>query len=625
MKTLRLFSAWSLLALIVATSFIFMLGAARGDSAIMDELAHIPAGYSYVRYLDYRLNPEHPPLVKILSGLPLLFAGVNFPVNQPAWQTELNGQWQAGAQFLYESGNNPETILLLARIGPMLLTLGLIVLTYYWARELIGRWWALLPAAMLGFSPTILAHGHYVTTDIGAAFGILLAHYTFVRALTRPTRSRVIWAGIGFGIAQLMKFSAVLLAPSFVAVAAVVWIVKLLRQRYVYDSAEQSSMQKGWQWFLRYAWVVLGTFIIGTVLIYLVYVPLVWNYPITKQVSDTTTLLSSFGNRLFADTDIWMAGNPILRAFGHYFLGVLMVTQRQAGGNTAYFLGEVSAAGSHWYFPTVFLLKESLPSLILIFSALAIAFSHSISNARKGLGTAWRKILEYVETNLPEFSMMTFVAIYWFMSIRSSLNIGFRHIIPTLPFIYILTAGAIKRWCSARPISVATSGLERVTNAARRILSTSIKYGILGILVVWLVSESVYAYPYFLSYFNNLSGGVYNGYAHVTDSNFDWGQDMKRLQAWTQDHLRPGEKIAIDYFGGGNAQYYLGDHAESWWSARGNPSNQGIHWLALSVNTLEGSTAPTSAGFTRKPEDEYRWLPAQPYDKAGTSIFIYEL
>ena len=38
----------------------------------MDELAHIPAGYGYIHNFDYRLNPEHPPLVKALAMFPVL-------------------------------------------------------------------------------------------------------------------------------------------------------------------------------------------------------------------------------------------------------------------------------------------------------------------------------------------------------------------------------------------------------------------------------------------------------------------------------------------------------------------------------------------------------------------------
>ena len=51
----------AVIVFLLAVSLILMLNASFGDSAIMDELAHIPAGYGYVKYFDYRPNPEHPP------------------------------------------------------------------------------------------------------------------------------------------------------------------------------------------------------------------------------------------------------------------------------------------------------------------------------------------------------------------------------------------------------------------------------------------------------------------------------------------------------------------------------------------------------------------------------------
>ena len=75
----------AILALILAFAASSMLAAARGDSAIFDETAHIVAGYNYVRNLDYRFNPEHPPFIKILAGLPLVFQGLNFSKDAVYW------------------------------------------------------------------------------------------------------------------------------------------------------------------------------------------------------------------------------------------------------------------------------------------------------------------------------------------------------------------------------------------------------------------------------------------------------------------------------------------------------------------------------------------------------------
>jgi hypothetical protein len=177
---------------------------------------------------------------------------------------------------------------------------------------------------------------------------------------------------------------------------------------------------------------------------------------------------------------------------------------------------------------------------------------------------------------------------------------------------------------------------------AKAVATAIVKYGVLVILLVWLACETLFAAPYFLSYFNELAGGVWNGYHYATDSNYDWGQDLLRLQAWV-DATPQVDKIAVDYFGGGNPHYYLGDKEVDWSSSLGNPSNEGIHWLAVSINTLEIATQPLGDGQTRNASDSYSWLvqlraPASanatvgtmgnvppPDFRIGTSIFVYHL
>ena len=169
----------TILLLIIISSFLLMIGPAKQDSAIIDEPVHISAGYSYLKFLDYRLNPEHPPLIKILSVAPLLIPSINqqinFPLASDSWKNQLNGQWDVGSQFLYNSGNDADKIIFYSRIIPMLLMLILIGFTYFWANKLIGKWWSLIPAMLVAFSPNCLAQGHYVTTDIGAKLGFLVA------------------------------------------------------------------------------------------------------------------------------------------------------------------------------------------------------------------------------------------------------------------------------------------------------------------------------------------------------------------------------------------------------------------------------------------------------------------
>src|SRR3990167_197143 len=117
-------------ALILLVSLAVMVAVSIQEAGTQDELAHIPSGYSYVKYFDYRLNPEHPPLIKILAGIPLLFLDLNFPDDSLSWVDATNAQWDIGGEFLYNSGNDPDQIIQWARIGPMFLTLILILFVY---------------------------------------------------------------------------------------------------------------------------------------------------------------------------------------------------------------------------------------------------------------------------------------------------------------------------------------------------------------------------------------------------------------------------------------------------------------------------------------------------------------
>ena len=235
--------------------------------------------------------------------------------------------------------------------------------------------------------------------------------------------------------------------------------------------------------------------------------------------------------------------------------------------------------------------------------------------------------MEYLTIHFTEFSMILFITIYWISSISSPLNIGVRHILPTIPFIYILSTGAFKRWLSSGSRQISTTSLEKIFNQINALFNFWTKIFLLIILIIWLISETLLAAPFFLSYYNELAGGRMDGYKYATDSNFDWGQDLKRLEIWAGKNLESDEKIAIDYFGGGSPEYYLGTQFEPWWSARGNPKEEKIQWLAVSVNTLQGAYARLTPDFYRNPADEYRWLENynNPTERAGTSIFIYRL
>src|SRR5262245_41371009 len=213
---------WAATSLLTVMLFL-MLDSSREDSLTFDEPAHIAAGYAYLRFRDARLNYEHPPLLKILAAIPLLPLSPDFPLTASAWHEANNGQWETAFLFLYRSGNDPHRLAALARLGPMALTILLGLVLFLWTRQWRGSGSALLTLFLFAFSPTILAHGRLVTTDVAAAFGVTLAGFAFIHFISTPGRRTALLTGLALGIALLCKFSTFLLVP-FMAVLTLLWM-----------------------------------------------------------------------------------------------------------------------------------------------------------------------------------------------------------------------------------------------------------------------------------------------------------------------------------------------------------------------------------------------------------------
>ncbi|MCD6528398.1 glycosyltransferase family 39 protein, partial [bacterium] len=532
-----------LLGIMFFTMFFSMLN----DSATMDELAHIPAGYSYIIKKDMRLNPEHPPLLKDLAGISILIFSkithniVHFPENIKAWKEDINGQWDFGGYFLYNSKNDADKIIFFARLPFLILAIILGIYIFKWTKQLYGNKAGLIALFLYSFSPTFLAHSRLVTTDLGASAGFFISTYYLIKWLKNYNKkSYLILAGIVFGLSMLVKFSLALTIPYFI-ILVIFWSILYLK------NSSKPSLLKYLKNCIKMLSYLLLIGIIGMILVWCFYQYHTFNYPKLKQKSDTSFILTSFGNRTLANLAIWMADKPILRPFSHFLLGLFMTLQRAAGGNTEYFLGEISAAGWWYYFPVIYLLKVPLAFHILTLLALLYA-------AWKIKQPFWKKPLlrvwNWMRKNFEEFAMLFFVILYWAISIKSNLNIGLRHILPTFPFLYVLVSGQITK-----------------INSNLKNKKLLIPYHLsLITLLFWYAFSSLSIYPHYLAYFNELIGGAKNGYKYAVDSNLDWGQDLKRLTYWVNENNI--KKIYVDYFGGGSVKYYLKEKYLPWWGDR---------------------------------------------------------
>lgn len=646
MNPLKQHARWFIAGILIAF-FAVSLMLAKDDAVTMDERAHIPASWSYVKYLDMRVNPEHPPLLKDLAGLSMFFANPNFafPYRSELWQngdTNVNpanhpegsakswglAQWEFGVRFLFGSGNNPDAIAFAARLPIILVGILLCFMVYLWTRELAGASAGFFALLLIAADPNMLGHSHYVTTDVGIAAFIFISAYFFVRFLKNPSGANILLAGIFLGIAELTKFSAVILFPLFGLIALLYALTKPNETTPNDPNISRSnSLQKLFEYLLKYAGIVAVSF----VTIWALYLVNVWNMPgeVTAEIARAVFPNDKLVGRVAESTVVALSGIPALKPLAHYFLGVFMVFARVAGGNTYYFFGTVTNQATSLYFPAVFLLKETLPFLVILLFGILYGARRIVKVAllqkEKGL-TCWNIFARSFQSHIAQYVMMSFVVLYAYLSIAGNLNIGFRHLFPILPFLVVLgTKALFDYWKRHR-------GNHSTWTTVRLVVI---------FLALWIVLIPILTYPFYLSYFNTAAGGHENGYRYVTDSNYDWGQDAKRLERWVADYNAcvntnqegsdscrtltngktfptdmPIDTIRVDYFGGSDPAYYLESKFKEWHSD--NAKEPG--WYAISAGFYQESIYKPHG-----PKDgSYTWLPAdQMVGRAGDSIFIF--
>jgi len=581
-----------LASLFILVSFLFSFFAMRGDSGTVDEVAHIPAGYTYLRFHDYRLNPEHPPLLKEIAAAPLLFFDWKFDENLRDWKDLPNGQWETGWSFIYKVGNDTDKILFWSRL-PLLILFVIFAFSFFFiVKRYYGRKIALFSLFLFSFSPTLTGHNHLVTTDVGVAFFIFLSIYFFLNFLKGPKLKTIIWAGIFLGLAQLAKFSAILLFPLFIFLV----ILKIISSKTKIYGKKVNLGKK--ICYLGGGFIAL--FVICYVLVGIVYALTMYAMPNIKIEQLIIASLPGDNVRIFRDFLLSIYTLPVLKYYAQYLLGVFMMFSRVAGGNVTFLLGHVTNQSFFWYFPVAYMTKEMLGFLILFsFSLIAVCWKNISywlklreKKVKEKIKVLIKNFWEFFEKNLLHFSLLIFIILYIVVTLKGNLNIGLRHLIPIMPMIYILVAKWTVEWMK----------------------HDWFKTGFVVLLCLWITAAYILVYPKYLAYFNELAGGTNNGYKILTDSNLDWGQDLKRLGRWMDK--KGIEKIKLDYFGGSMPEYYLGERYQRWTSRFGPTKG----WIAVSATYLQNSRwYHLTLG-----EPDYDWLRERtPKAIIGGSILVY--
>jgi hypothetical protein len=567
--------------LLVAAFVALCAHGLRWDSPTVDEFAHLPAGYYYLETGNFELYDLNPPLPRVWSALPLLAVAPSIDtgarLRDDGWYP-----WVFATDFMRRNGGRLELIFLLGRLPVVALGGALLLLVWHWARRLYGEAAGLVALAGCAFCPSLIAHAHLATTDVACALAVAGALYLAQRWVERPRLPALLAAGAALGVAQLTKFSAVLLYPVLLLLAA----AALARgERF------PPSLPRPWR---RPASAVpesagptrnTGAGGLAASLGALAVLLLV-----SLAVLDTGYLFQGVGaalgsfhfrSRLLRGLAAVLPGRlplPLPAPYLHGFDSIQLINEQ--GEFPTWFCGRWLPQGSWLYYPVTLLLKTPLPLLIAWIAAPFARLSQSSAVACRRRHEA--------------FLWLPIVVLLAVFSLGSKVSYGIRYLLPIVPLACVYS-GRLVPWVRSR--------------------GRTLRAVALALLLVYPVSV-VLATPETISYFNLLAGD--RGDYYLLDSNLDWGQGLKRLRAYLDRESMPG--IDLAYFG----------HVD--------PSLYGIRWrfpdpnrpglAVVSANFVHGYPYVTNVRgrMVPIPPNAFAWIDRYPRRAdLGGGLFLYEI
>src|SRR5713226_5233613 len=200
---------------LLATLVLQLTLSVSRESPTWDEGDHIFAGYRSLTHMDFGLNPEHPPVVKMLAAAPLLSMPLKVPEVRD--RSFMHEAFLDGKDFLFD--NDADTIMFRARMMASILTVLLALLVFLAAREVFGTGAAFIALTLIAFEPNLLAHGARVTTDAGLSCFMFATIYAFYRYVKVPSAWRLAVVGLAMGLALASKHTGILVIPMLALLA----------------------------------------------------------------------------------------------------------------------------------------------------------------------------------------------------------------------------------------------------------------------------------------------------------------------------------------------------------------------------------------------------------------------
>ncbi len=538
-----------------------MIAALPHASAVVDEPAHLTAGYLAVTRGDLAVNREHPPLAKAIAALPLIPLTPPLPPEPDSPRTSEDFEFEYARRFLYGAAD-PHRMLARARLPIVGLSMCLALAAGLWAAPLTGSRLAGGAACLwVAFEPNLLAHGRLVTTDLAASLFALLLFAAAERACAAPSgRPRRIWiaaAGAALGLSLISRYAGVILAPLCA-------IGLLIDARMTRREALRALAVIG---LIALAVVNAGYLLLSG----------------EAGGSPFPLATTPVGGPLRTAPLAAMEAHPVLRwaPLGVpriWVEGIDLARWKNAEvEGPAYLNGRIARDGWWSYFLLALAMKSTIGLILASGIGLVLTF---LPRARGEEARRRRACLVWVV--LPAASILLVT------TALTRAQIGLRYVLPVVPFLCVLAAVPFSR----------SGPRGRIPGRAWPAAG--------ALLILWHAGSALAIHPYHLAHFNALAGGAENGRRRLVDSNLDWGQDLPGLRRFMD--ARGLDAITLYYFGTADpAAHGIRRHV---------PPRAG--YVAVSATHLAGVYLPDPDYFA-----PLRGL--KPETTIGHSILVYRL
>jgi 4-amino-4-deoxy-L-arabinose transferase-like glycosyltransferase len=575
-----------ILTLTLAAHAGLLLYGLRHNFVVLDEMGHIPAGLSHWETGNFALYRVNPPLGRMLAALPVLAAGAESDYTSLNPKPGTRSDWNVGRDFAQVNHSRYFDLVCLARLPGVAWSLLCGWLIARWASSLYGGYAGCLAAALWCFDPTVLAFAQVVTPDIPAAAAGLAATLAFRHYLRAGTWGTALSTGVLLGIAQLTKFTMLVLY----GIWPLIWAAYAIGQWR--GLSLMSAVSPARRAAHAATAIVVSLYIINLGYGFdRTFKPLglyEFESSVLRGPGDTTDL----GNR-FRGGPLAALPVPVPE---EYLQGIDAQRKDFERGYPSYLAGRWQDRGWWYYYLYALAVKEPLGTLALT------AWGVALTIRRRPPAAPWPEEV---------FLWLPTLAVIGFVSSQTGFNHHMRYVLPAFPFAAV-AAGKL-------------AGYFRT--------GFSVKAGLVAGLLAWSVISTLSVNPHFMSYFNEVAGGPLHGHDHLLDSNIDWGQDLFYLKDWVDRHPE-AQPIALAYFhfldpSIVGLDYRLAPMAPT---SLDNAKAEGPRpgYFAISVNYLRGITflAPDGlGGWVWIPNhDSYAYFRRfQPIARAGYSIYIYKL